>query len=111
MDDSDADAFSWSSPEDLRRVFEDRQRPRKGLMAGTTLLTCLWVVPAWHMLAAAGPLLQLPGSVGAVVGLGVLQIAALFTIAGIRSSIDSRFRKRILELRRSASLTPGSARG
>ncbi len=50
-----------------------------------------------------------PAAVGAVAGLDALQIGVLFTIAGIRKSLDTEFRKRILELRGRAGRSAADA--
>lgn len=87
-------------PEELRRDFQNRQRPRRGLMSATFLLTVAWVGLTFLTFKFGRDYGVHSPYLVVIVALGVLLMATLLIIAAVRNSIDNALRTRILALRR-----------
>lgn len=84
----------------VRRSFRERTSPRRGFLTATGLLTLVWAVITVLTVVAisdAGP--SDAGLMMVIIALGLVLLALLFAIGGIRNSLETAFRKRILELR------------
>lgn len=96
-----SDEFSPAPTESqIHRDFEERQRPRRGLLPGVQLLTFACLGLTALMLLALGSSAGIAGAPAAITVLDLLLLAVLYTIAIMRNSLDNRFRARIVELRR-----------
>lgn len=97
---SDSDMVS-TGPTDaqLRLDFRKRQQPRRGFLASTVLLTIAWAALIVLMFKAGDWMASTSRALVVIALLGVPLLAVLYTIGGIRNSIDNQFRSRILRLR------------